>query len=237
MSIPSRTVGVIGGMGPAATVDFLGRLVRHTSASCDQDHLRVLVDSNPGIPDRTAYILGRGTDPTDALIATAVGLEKAGADLLVMPCNTAYSFADEIRARIRVDLIDWPDEVGRALSMRGVRCAGLLATRGTLAARIYQRALGRHHVEAVLPDADAQVDVMAAIGGPAGVKSAGVHSVDARSHLERAAKSFIDLVDVVLLACTELSAMDAARPISIGVPTIDAADIVARRVVSVARGQ
>src|SRR2546428_7813554 len=86
-----KVVGVLGGMGPLATADFYAKLVRLTPARTDQDHLRVIIDSNPQVPDRTRGLRGEGPDPTPALVATARGLERAGADLIAIPCNSAHA--------------------------------------------------------------------------------------------------------------------------------------------------
>lgn len=86
-----RTVGVLGGMGPLATADFYTKFVRLTPARTDQEHPRVFIDSNPKIPDRTAGLFGQGPDPAPALVATAQGLVRAGADVIVIPCNSAHA--------------------------------------------------------------------------------------------------------------------------------------------------
>lgn len=227
---------MIGGMGPAATVDFLGRLVESTEVSSDQDHIRVLVDSNPTIPDRTAHLLGNGPHPRPALVATAQGLERAGADFLVMPCNAAHTFADDIRAAICIELVDWPGEAARAAAMHGAHSAGVLASTGTLVAGVYQRALEACDVDPVLPGEAAQAEVMESIFGPAGVKIAGATSRDARLALERASADLEGRADVLILACTEFSALDGVFPLHLGIPTIDAAAVVARKVISMAGG-
>ncbi|HUV38977.1 MAG TPA: aspartate/glutamate racemase family protein, partial [Planctomycetota bacterium] len=93
----SRVIGVLGGMGPEATADFFVKLIRLTPARCDAEHLHVVIDSNPQIPDRTAFIERKGPSPLPLLVAAARRLVDAGADLLVMPCITAHLFIDEIR--------------------------------------------------------------------------------------------------------------------------------------------
>ena len=98
MSGGEKTIGVLGGMGHLATVDFYAKLVRLTPAHADRDHLRVIIDSNPKIPDRTAGLTGEGPDPTPALVATARGLERAGADLIAIPCNSAHAYLPAIRS-------------------------------------------------------------------------------------------------------------------------------------------
>ena len=166
---PSRqkVVGVLGGMGPLATADFYTKLVRLTPARADQDHLRVIIDSNPKIPDRTAALRGEGPDPTEALVATARGLERAGADLIAIPCNSAHAYLQAIRGSVGIPVLDIMEEVAAAAAalVPRPRAAGLLATSGTMQARLYHRALASRGIDVVEPAAAA---VRAALsGGPA----------------------------------------------------------------------
>ena len=133
-----KIIGIIGGMGPLATADLFEKITLHTRAQRDQDHLRVLIDSNTGIPDRTAALLHGGEDPAPQLVASAVLLEKMGAEVLVMPCNTAHSFYDAITAAVRVPVLHMIRLTAQALRERGVAAAGLLATDGTIQTGIYQ---------------------------------------------------------------------------------------------------
>lgn len=119
----SRVVGVIGGMGPAATLDFYAKLIAATPATREQDHLRVLIDSNPGVPDRNLALAGGAPSPEAApgpvLADMARGLERAGADLLVMACNTAHAFEADIRRAVAIPFVsiitETADaEIGRA---------------------------------------------------------------------------------------------------------------------------
>ncbi len=89
MTDASRTVGVLGGMGPDATVDFMAKVIALTPATKDQDHIRMIIDHNPKVPNRQTAILDNGEDPGPDLAATATRLDTAGADFLVIPCNTA----------------------------------------------------------------------------------------------------------------------------------------------------
>ena len=146
-----RVVGVLGGMGPGATVEFMRCVLEATDAATDQEHIRLIVDSNPQVPDRSDFILAHGPDPRPDLLAMARGLERAGAELLVMPCNTAHYFLTDLQAAVAIPIVDWPVEVARAASALGVRRAGILATSGTLASGIYARALDHFAIENVVP--------------------------------------------------------------------------------------
>src|SRR5262245_548985 len=101
MSEP-KTIGVIGGMGPAATADLFAKLIAATNAKLDQDHLHILIDNNPRIPNRNDAIAGRGPSPAPHLAASARKLQDAGADFLVIACNTAHAFQPEIEAAVSI---------------------------------------------------------------------------------------------------------------------------------------
>ena len=92
-----KTVGILGGMGPEATADLYLHITRNTTAQTDQDHLHVIVDSNPKIPSRQAAVLDGGEEPTAAMCATARNLQQAGADFLVIPCNAAHIYLQPVR--------------------------------------------------------------------------------------------------------------------------------------------
>ncbi len=87
-----KTLGILGGMGPLATADLFEKIIRNTKADTDAQHIRVYIDNNPQIPDRTAFIMGSGADPRPEMNASARKLEAMGADILLMPCNTAHYF-------------------------------------------------------------------------------------------------------------------------------------------------
>jgi len=228
-----RVVGVLGGMGPGATLEFMRRVLEITQADSDQEHIRLIVDSNPQVPDRTDFILARGQDPRPALIAMAQGLEGAGADFLVMPCNTAHYFLSDLQASVGVPIVDWPVEVARAASVLGVRRTGVLATTGTLVSGIYARALDRFGIEYVVPSNDCQQGLMEAIYQ---IKHEGI----SRQRMAGIEGALHDLAsrqtDSCLLACTEVSwACHGWEPGS-AVRLVDGMDVVARHVVHLAGG-
>jgi aspartate racemase len=223
-----RAIGVIGGMGPLATADFYLRLVRATPAAIDQEHLHVLIDSNPQIPDRTAAIEGRGSDPTPELIATARRLVAAGAEVLVMPCNSAHAFLDAIRREVPVPVLDIMEEVASAAArLTPVPAAvGLLATTGTVRQRLYHIAFARRGIEVLIPGAAGQGAVSGAI---ASVK-AGRTGPEVRTAARAAADDLIGAgAGSIVLGCTELPLILA--PGDIRVPLLDGTEILARAAV------
>jgi len=199
-----KVVGVLGGMGPEATADFFQKLIRATPAKRDQEHLRILIDNNPHVPDRTAAIEGHGESPGPHLAAMARGLVAQGAEVLVMPCNSAHAFAGAIRdAAGSVPFIDLIDTTVAATQARlpGVHTVGLLATSGALAAQLYQSAYARAGIQALEPTEADQEAVMAAIYA---VKRAVVDS-SVRERLLAASRNLVAAgAQALIAACTEV---------------------------------
>ena len=146
------TLGVLGGMGPQATVDFMAKLVEATPVDKEQDHLHVLVDSNAMVPDRNKAIAGTGPSPGPALAAMAAGLQRSGADFIVMACNTAHAFEASIRNAVSVPFISMVEEAADAClrDHAGATRVGLLAAPGCIASGLYQRALERRGLQILL---------------------------------------------------------------------------------------
>ncbi|WP_144142735.1 amino acid racemase [Paraburkholderia sp. BCC1884] len=235
-------VGVVGGLGPAATVDFMAKLVRNTPAACDQDHLKVMVEQNPQIPDRTAALLDDGADPTLALYAACRTLEDGGADLIAIPCNTAHAFVERIQPSLGIPIVNMLTCTADYLrdTFPGLREIGVLATSGTLASCVYQQSLEARGFAQITPSASAQARLMNAIYGPKGVK-AGYTAGECADDLAVAVNDLVAQgVQVIVLGCTELPllARDAtlACPGGLVVRLVDPTDVLARRCVAYALG-
>ena len=155
-----KTIGIIGGMGPEAACDLMNKIIASTDAHTDQEHIHICLDSDPSIPDRTAAIVQNGESPVEAVVQSGLRLEKMGAQVLVMACNTIHYYYDELAARFSVPLIHIPDETAKELSRMGVKKAGILATDGTVHGGVYDRALEKYGIEPVYPDTDGQKAVM-----------------------------------------------------------------------------
>ena len=227
-----KVVGVLGGMGPLATADFYAKLVRRTPARTDQGHLHVIIDSNPKIPDRTDGLGGAGPDPTPHLVAAARSLERAGAELIAMPCNSAHAYLAAIRKAVRVPVLDIMEEVAAAAAAGTPRprAVGLLAAPGTIRARLYHRALGARGFEVVDTTPVEEAGVEAAIKAvKAGDLGAGV-----RRRVREAAAALIRRgADVIVLGCTELPLVMSAHDVP--VPVLDGTEILAAAAVREAR--
>ena len=133
-----KVIGIIGGMGPLATADLFKKIVLNTKAEKDQDHIRVLIDNNTNIPDRTGAILKGGADPIPELTKSAKVLSDMGADLLIMPCNTAHYFHKNVQDAVNIPVLHMIELTMEALKAQGIKKAGLLATDGTIQSGIYQ---------------------------------------------------------------------------------------------------
>ncbi|CAM2151630.1 amino acid racemase [Paraburkholderia tropica] len=236
-------VGVVGGIGPAATVDFLHKVVRNTPAVRDQDHIKMLVEQNPQIPDRTENLIGDGVDPTLSLYAACKRLEEGGADVIAMPCNTAHAFVERIQPHLGVPIVNMLTETARYLrtAFPALREVGVLATSGTIESGVYRQALESQGLREVAPDAALQARVMAAIYGKQGVK-AGFTSGPCFDDIASALDGLIaEGVEVVILGCTELPLLLAGGAYQSAsgarVTLIDPTDVLAKRCVAFARGE
>ena len=201
-----KTLGVLGGVGPLATVYFADLIVKMTPASCDQDHIRTIVSNNPKIPDRTDYILDRTKpDPLPAMVSDAKMLASLGCDLIAIPCNTAHFFYDEIQKNVDVRVMNIIEETFRFArrTVPHVQKVGVLATSGTLYSNVYPTVAERFGVGCVYPDVRDAETLMHII----------YDEVKAGRKADEAA--FFAIVermkaagcDAVILGCTELSAI------------------------------
>jgi aspartate racemase len=194
-----RLIGVLGGMGPLATVDFMQKLIDATPATRDQDHVPVIVYSVPQIPDRVGAVAAGTDEPFPAILAGLRVLERANVELVAMPCNTAHAWYDRLTASAHVEILHMADAVRQRIGGRPETIA-LMATRGTLQAGFYQRYLSTDERTVIVPSAAVQSLIGQAI---AAVKTLDLSA--ARSHMQEAGQALLDAgADRLLLACTEL---------------------------------
>jgi len=227
-------IGILGGMGPEATADLFHKIIKNTEATRDQDHLRVLIDSNPKIPDRTPAMLGTGESPLPMMIETAKNLEGAGAGFIVIPCVSAHYFIEELRKGTAIPVISIIDEVAREItrSHPGMGRVGLLATTGTIKVRLFQDRLHEVGIEVSVPSSQNQEKlVMSAIYG---VK-AGSISPENREKILKASKELIEKgAQGIIGGCTEIPLVVQGG--DMGVPFFDCLDILARVAIRRAQG-
>ena len=226
------TVGVIGGMGPGATVDFMARVLALTDADRDQDHVRLLVDQNPKIPSRQQAILEGAASPEPCLAAMAARLEACDCDFLVMPCNTAHVFADTILAATRIPLVSIIDVTMRAAAANLAERVGLLASAACVDAGVYQRALEAANMTPILQTADELAELSRLIAaiklGQRGIGVAKDMQLLAAALERRGAEA-------IILGCTEIPLV--LDEDDVGVPLLSSTDILARHTVALAKRQ
>ncbi|MGZ8364349.1 MAG: cysteate racemase [Caulobacteraceae bacterium] len=220
-----KVLGVLGGMGPAATVDFLAKLQAATPAKADEDHIRVIADINPRVPNRHNDAENAGRE----LARMAVALREAGAEVIAMPCNSAHAHAATIRAASGLPFIDILDEAIAAARATGAVRIGVLAT--PVALGLYKARLEAAGLEAMLPDADAEAAFMAVIyrikAGDLGPQS--------KAAMKRLAHPLIAAGAQALIAgCTEVPLV--LHPGDVDVPLIDSSQTLAERCVAVCGG-
>lgn len=133
-----KVIGIIGGMGPMATADLFTKIIQSTVAKTDQEHLHVLIDNNTDIPDRTACILEGSDAPLGPMVESARRLVDQGADLLIIPCNTAHYFHPGLQAAVDVPVLNMPEISAQYCAEKGYSCVALLSTAGTVRAQIYE---------------------------------------------------------------------------------------------------
>ncbi len=228
MTAQRKTPGVLGGMGPEATVDFMAKVIALTPGDKDQDHIHMLVDHDPTVPNRQDAILGTGEDPGPAMAAMARRLEVAGADFLVIPCNTAYVFEQAIIDAVQIPLISIIDETVDAVP-DGCGAVGLLATDGCLRAGVYQRGIETRRLEAIEPAPDEMQELMQAIHA---IKAGNADASTART-MQALASALVERgAGAIIAGCTEIPlVLDQSM---LDVPLLSSTDILAQRTVQLA---
>ncbi len=230
MSKQSKIVGVLGGMGPDATVDFMAKVIALTPADKDQDHIHMIVDQNPKVPNRQDAILAGGEDPGPVMAEMAKRLETAGADFLVVPCNSAFGFAGSVAGAVSIPLVSIVDVTVQACD--GISTVGLLATDGCLQSHVYQDAFAAAGIVAELPDKDELADLMALLNS---IKAGYQGESIARDMGALAAALVARGAEAIIAGCTELPLVLDAH--ALDVPLISSTDVLAARTVAIARGE
>jgi aspartate racemase len=230
-----KVLGVLGGMGPLASAQFMLRLTLLTPAGRDQDHIPAELWSDPRVPDRTAARLSGGEDPLPWLNRGIAGLRAAGAGAIAMPCNTAHGWYDEMRAATDLPILHIVDAAAEDLARQGIRSGrvGVMGTAGTLAMRLYQPRLEALGYEVIVPE-PAEMEALVS-PGIALVKANKV--TDAYPPLaEAAGKLRARGAAAVVLGCTEIPLGILAGPhAEIGVPLVDTIDALALSAIRWAR--
>jgi aspartate racemase len=203
--VNDKIIGIIGGMGPEATADLYLKIIKNTKAKKDQDHFRVIIDSNVKIPDRTQAILHNGEDPTPYLIETAKNLEKLSVDVACIPCITAHYFYDLVQESVNFKIINIIEEVVEYIKRNypNIKKVGVLSTTGTIETKLFNQYLEDYSI--VYPTKEIQErNVMEAIYGEKGIKSGGKPEYARRLLVEAGNKVIERGAEVIIAGCTEI---------------------------------
>lgn len=221
-----KILGVLGGLGPMASVYFLQLITQMNEAETDQEHVEVILHSKPQIPDRTRYILGQsGDNPVPQMVEAGKGLVGQGAELLAIPCITAHYFQEQLEAEIGVPILNAIEETAVYLKQAGIACVGILATDGTLSSRLFQTCLAEHGISCIMPEDEDQRAVMHLIYG--NVKAGKPVEFPLFETVSKGL--FVRGAQVILLACTELSLIK--RDYVLGAGFLDVLEVLARKAV------
>ena len=206
-----KTIGILGGMGPLATADLYRKIIEHTRADRDNEHIRVYIDGNAAIPDRTAAILHGGEDPVPEMLSALRHLEACGADCIIMPCNTAHYFLPRLREQTALPILDMQRITAAVCRERFPgKTAAILATDGTVQSGLYDRALDAEGVRWIHPGESEQKSLMHLIYGV----------VKASRPMEPEKKRWDAILDTLrgqgadlfILGCTELPVLAGVLP-------------------------
>lgn len=232
-NMEDKVIGIIGGMGPEATIDIFNRIVKYTRIHNEEDHLRILIDNNPKMPSRQMAILEGGKSPLSNLIEMAKGLQNNGADVLIMAANTPHYYYDAIKKEIEIPFLNMVDETVLAIKRQfvNVKKVGLLATKAILKTKLYQLALEKENISMITLNSLQQDTLQEAIME---YKNTG----DLDLFKDRVTL-FVEIllqegVEVIILGCTELPLVlenKDAQP-----KYIDPNDIIAKAAVRFAKG-
>lgn len=228
----TKTLGVIGGMGPQASASFYDIIIENTKAEKDQDHINLLLYSHASIPDRTTAILNQATnDIINILKSDIYKLERFGVDYIVLTCNTSHNFIEELKKNATVPIISIIDETTEYLSKENIKKVGLLATDGTLQTRIYTDKLEAKGIEVIIPCSNNQSKVMSIIYDQ--VKK-GIPVDD--TMFSAVVDELIDNdAGAIILGCTELSYYGSYK--NLGDFYVNPQEILARKCITLCGGR
>ncbi len=229
-----KIIGILGGMGPEATADLFYRIIRATPVKRDQDHIRTIIYSDSKVPDRTPAVLGVGEDPVPEMLMAGKALEGAGADFIIIPCNTAHFFIDRLREKLDIPILHMiemtAEMVGRELPQ--VKKAGLIASDGTLKSGVYDKFFNKVGVDILAPSGEMQEEAMKAIYEH--IKTGNLE--DGRELVMKISESLMEGgADMVICGCTEISLV--LKDGDIAVTVVDPLQVLAETAVQIGLGK
>jgi aspartate racemase len=227
-----KTIGILGGMGPYATADLFTKILEQTPAKKDWEHLRIIIDNNPKIPSRTRAILYDEESPVSMMIETARNLQKAGADFLVIPCNSAHVFLPDVLPHVEIPILNMIEQTVDCIAResREITAVGLLAAKIVVDARLYQARLEAESIKTITPTEDQQPTVREVI-----------EDVKLNRNSEAVKSKLAGLIgalgaqgaQAIIAGCTEISIV--AKDLAVDIPIFDSNEILAKAAVTMAR--
>lgn len=225
-----KVIGILGGMGPAATSELFARIIDNTAAEMDQEHVNMIIINDPQIPDRSAYIFNQGPSPIPKLLENLKKLSLAGAEVAVIPCMTAHSFIHELNKTSPIPIINAIDLTEQYINENypEFKKIGLLATNGSIGASVFQRYISK---EIVIPKSNDQNEVMEIIYGGGGIKSGNTSQEIINRIRNITNKLKKEGTEAVIAGCTELSLVMNEN--NTYLPVVDPITILAKKVVEI----
>ncbi len=226
-----KTAGILGGMGIDVTAELLTRIIDATGAEKEQDHIPVIINHNPKIPDRTQAIVYGGEDPLPLLKSSLEVLTKAEVAFIAIPCNTAHYYYDAMQEATSIPIIHMLKEVvNKCLSIKSdLKNVGVMATKGTVNTGLYQKLFLEKKVNVILPNKNDQEIVMN-----------NIMRIKARENLTNVTRDFVRIAnelisykaEIIILGCTDISL--AIKDGDLEVPIVDSLSVLAEKVVNLA---
>ncbi|MBQ5810831.1 MAG: amino acid racemase [Clostridia bacterium] len=219
-----KSLGIIGGLGPMATVYLLELITDMTDAATDQQHINSIIYNFPVIPDRTAHILDNSKpSPLPAMVEIAQKLDGMGVSVIATPCNTAHYFYDDLAKSVSVPIINVLSETTKILKEEGAKKVGIMATTGTISTRLFQNEFEKAGIDYALPDEDGQAKVMSVIYND--IKAGKEPNM---GEFYQVAQNLRDNgCDCIILGCTELSLVKRSH--NLGPGFLDTLEVISKR--------
>ena len=201
-----KTIGILGGMGPEATAYFFELIIKNTKASKDQEHIPIVIYSNPNIPPRTDAIFNLGQSPLPYLIEGVKILRQAGVDLIVMPCVTAHYYYPQIIKQDRFPFLNLLEEslLFTKRNFPSLTKIGLIASTGTISSQLFHKTFEKESIQIFTPQENEQEKVMEAIFGKQGIKAGFISGHSKKIIISTALKLLERGAEAILAGCTEI---------------------------------
>lgn len=227
-----KIVGILGGMGPEATIDLFSRIVEETHAKCDEDHLRIIIDNNPKMPSRQDAILKGTESPVPAMVETAKNLKNAGADFIILGANTAHYFYDEVTSQVDIPFLHIINEAVKELlrSYPNVKKVGVMATNAAVKTKLYNNCCKKFNIEVIELNEDEQNKIHNTIFD---FKYNGLTENNLKSACESVEILISKGAEAIIMGCTEIPVILKGKSFSI--PLIDPNDIIGKVAVAYAK--